>query len=165
MTVAELREQREALAATALSAADAAEAAEGTDGAQEAHEAFLDAERTIKAHDERIARAEAIQRARAEYKPLPEEPKVAAEERTPDRPFDASVKREAPVYHQGQEGQGFFSDLYKAKNGDMEARARLERSNAITADDLRENAKTAKTMRERMHAENVHPNGVWRAAQ
>ena len=125
MAITELREQRAALVRAALRAANAAEAAEGSLGAQKAHEAYMEAERAVMAHDERVARAEAIEHGG----------------------IDARVGAEAPTY--SPDHQGFFSDLYRAKNGDTQARARLERNNLVTRDELTLREKTVQGTRER----------------
>ena len=160
MTVAELRARRADLVDELHARMAAAEEAMGTDDEEARHGEFVEAKRAIEAHDERIERAEAMSRARETYKPLPEEPKVETEERAREGGIDAVVKSEAPIYHPGQDGQGFFSDLYRAKNGDRDALERLERNNKMVRDDLTEAIKTAPDLRTRMQYEKQLRAGV-----
>jgi len=142
MTPAELRASRAMLIETLERSISEAEAAEGTPDAEAKHDAFVEAERALAAHDARIDRADAMERARGQYTKLEEEPVVEVEERAvAPSEIHISDVREAATYSQDPYGPSFFKDITLARSGDNVARERLERHNLVARDEYSRLAK------------------------
>lgn len=139
---------------------EAAAAAERED-TEANHAAFLAERDAVEAARAALERGESIQRARAAH-PLPSadpdpEPEPVAVQATLAAAGRAagtvSVTREELVYPPGDYRTSFFRDLIRAKDGDQEARERLQRNNDQTADLLRERSRRAPDGSERQRLE------------